>query len=87
MAAVPLTPGIAAIAEQAAAQCGVDCLRLPSWAGHDAQIFAAAGVPTGMIFVPCIGGISHAREESSDYQAIGHAVLVLEQTLRTLAEA
>lgn len=87
VAAVPLMPGIAAIAEQAAAQCGVDCLRLPSWAGHDAQIFAAAGVPTGMIFVPSIGGISHAREESSDYQAVGHAVRVLEQTLRTLAEA
>ena len=87
VAAVPLTPGIAAIAEQAAAQCGVDCLRLPSWAGHDAQIFAAAGVPTGMIFVPSIGGISHAPEEISDYQAIGHAVRVLEQTLRTLAEA
>ena len=87
VAAVPLTSSVVDIAEQAAAKCGVDCLRLPSWAGHDAQIFAAAGVPTGMIFVPSIGGISHARDERSDYQAIGQAVRVLEQTLRTLAEA
>lgn len=86
VAAVPLTSSIVDITEQAAAKCGVECLRLPSWAGHDAQIFAAAGVPTGMIFVPSIDGISHAREECSDYQAIGQAVRVLEQTLRTLVE-
>lgn len=86
VAAVPLTSSIVDITEQAAAKCGVECLRLPSWAGHDAQIFAAAGVPTGMIFVPSIDGISHACEECSDYQAIGQAVRVLEQTLRTLVE-
>ncbi len=33
--------------------------RLPSGAGHDAQILAPH-VPTGMIFVPSIGGVSHA---------------------------
>jgi allantoate deiminase len=59
---------------------------MPSWAGHDAQIFAAGGVPTGMIFVPSINGISHAREERSDFQAVTQAVQVLEKTLKTLAE-
>ena len=64
----------------------VSVLALPSWAGHDAQIFAASGVPTGMIFVPSINGVSHSKEESSDFQSVTQAVKVLEKTLKTLAE-
>lgn len=36
-------------------------LPLSSGAGHDAQIVAATA-PVGMIFVPSIGGISHAPD-------------------------
>jgi len=40
-------------------------LRLPSAAGHDAQIFARY-LPSGMLFVPSIGGISHHFSEDTN---------------------
>ncbi|MBU2533804.1 MAG: Zn-dependent hydrolase [Alphaproteobacteria bacterium] len=42
------------------------CVRMPSGAGHDAQIIARY-LPAGMLFVPSIGGISHHwTEDTSD---------------------
>ena len=38
--------------------------RMPSGAGHDAQIFARH-MPAGMLFVPSIGGISHHWSEDT----------------------
>jgi N-carbamoyl-L-amino-acid hydrolase len=38
--------------------------RMPSGAGHDAQILARRG-PAGMLFVPSIGGISHHWREDT----------------------
>lgn len=38
---------------------------MPSGAGHDAQVFAAAGIPIAMLFVPSIGGISHNFDEDT----------------------
>lgn len=37
---------------------GLSVRRMPSGAGHDAQMFAP-NCPTGMVFVPSAGGISH----------------------------
>jgi N-carbamoyl-L-amino-acid hydrolase len=39
-------------------------VRMPSGAGHDAQIFARI-MPAGMLFVPSIGGISHHWTENT----------------------
>jgi beta-ureidopropionase / N-carbamoyl-L-amino-acid hydrolase len=39
--------------------------RMPSGAGHDAQILAER-VPSGMLFVPSIGGISHHYAENTE---------------------
>jgi N-carbamoyl-L-amino-acid hydrolase len=40
--------------------------RMPSGAGHDAQVLARI-MPAGMMFVPSIGGISHHwTEDTSD---------------------
>ncbi len=47
---------------QAADRLGVATRRLPSGAGHDAQMIAAL-CPMGMIFVPSVGGISHSPRE------------------------
>lgn len=41
---------------------GFSYKRMPSGAGHDAQILSAM-CPAGMIFVPCEGGISHNIKE------------------------
>jgi beta-ureidopropionase / N-carbamoyl-L-amino-acid hydrolase len=40
-------------------------IRMPSSAGHDAQILATI-MPSGMMFVPSIGGISHHWSENTD---------------------
>ena len=39
-------------------------LQMPSGAGHDAQIFARY-IPSGMLFVPSIGGVSHHFTEDT----------------------
>jgi len=39
-------------------------IRMPSGAGHDAQILAKV-MPAGMLFVPSIGGISHHWDEDT----------------------
>jgi N-carbamoyl-L-amino-acid hydrolase len=43
---------------------------MPSGAGHDAMVFASAGVPSLMFFVPCRGGISHSPDEHADLDAM-----------------
>jgi N-carbamoyl-L-amino-acid hydrolase len=51
--------------------------RMPSGAGHDAQILAGI-MPSGMLFVPSIGGISHhyAEDTSDDDLVAGCQVFV-----------
>lgn len=51
--------------EDEAKRQGLSARRLPSGAGHDAQ-FMASVCPAGMIFVPCVDGISHNVNEHSD---------------------
>jgi N-carbamoyl-L-amino-acid hydrolase len=46
------------LVEQTAESLGFSCKRIPSGAGHDAQMFAPNS-PTAMIFVPSKNGISH----------------------------
>lgn len=42
---------------------------MPSGAGHDAQYMAKI-TPTGLIFIPSIGGISHAPDEWTHWQDV-----------------
>jgi N-carbamoyl-L-amino-acid hydrolase len=53
---------------------------MPSGAGHDAQEIARIG-PVGMIFIPSIGGISHAPKEFSRPQDIENGANVLLHTV------
>jgi N-carbamoyl-L-amino-acid hydrolase len=55
-----------------------------SRAYHD-SLFMARLCPTGMIFIPCRGGISHRPEEYSSPEAIRRGVEVLALTLAELA--
>jgi allantoate deiminase len=67
---------------------GVEAFELPSGAGHDAAIFALAGVPSAMLFVRSdAGGVSHAPEEHTGADAVILAVRALEAALRELAAA
>ncbi len=61
--------------------------RMPSGAGHDAQMFAPA-CPTAMIFVPSAGGISHNVEEHTEPDdLVAGAEVLLDVALDLLEEA
>jgi acetylornithine deacetylase/succinyl-diaminopimelate desuccinylase-like protein len=64
---------------------GVPVVELASGAGHDAAVLAAAGVPTGMLFVRSLnGGVSHTPEERSSSEDVALAVDALADALRRL---
>lgn len=70
--------------EAAARAQGLRALRLPSGAFHDAQ-FMHPLCPTGMIFVPCRGGVSHHPSEYSTPAELAAGARVLAQVLTDLA--
>ena len=60
--------------------------RLVSGAGHDAMVLAAAGVPTGMLFVRSLnGGASHSPRELSSPEDIELAVDTLIEAVARLS--
>ena len=63
---------------------GLNTVPLASGAGHDAQTFAPV-VPTGMIFVPSRGGLSHCPEEYSEPEWVANGAQVLLRTVLELA--
>jgi hydantoinase/carbamoylase family amidase len=69
--------------ESAAADLGVRHRRMPSGAGHDAMLIARH-VPTGMLFVPSRGGISHSPAEFTDPRHCELGVQALARTLEAL---
>jgi acetylornithine deacetylase/succinyl-diaminopimelate desuccinylase-like protein len=69
-------------------RAGAPVVDLPSGAGHDAGVLAAAGVEAGMLFVRSLnGGASHSPDELSSDEDIDLAVEVLTASLRRLAHA
>lgn len=62
---------------------GLAWTSLTSGAGHDAQVLAQH-VPTGMLFVPSDGGISHAPQEFTSPEQREPGVRVLTNAVRTL---
>jgi N-carbamoyl-L-amino-acid hydrolase len=71
---------IQGIIEQEAQTLNFTSNRMQSGAGHDAQDMAVI-VPTGMIFVPSEGGISHAPDEFTRPEELGKGAQVLLNTL------
>lgn len=61
----------------------MDALKMPSGAGHDAAHIARVA-PTGMIFIPSRGGISHDPREFSTIEEITRGAQVLLGTLLEL---
>ena len=71
-----------------AQQAGYTMREMASGAGHDAAYIARVA-PTTMIFVPCLGGISHNEAESTTFEECGagsqvllNAVLAYDATLQ-----
>ena len=81
---VQLSPGVL---REEVERRGLPVVELPSGAGHDAGVLAAAGVESSMLFVRSLGGgASHSPEEHSSDEDIELAVEVLTAALRRLAE-
>ena len=58
-------------------------VRMPSGAGHDAQVLATV-MPAAMLFVPSIGGISHHWTENTADADIVTGAEVFVETCRLL---
>jgi N-carbamoyl-L-amino-acid hydrolase len=75
-----------AIEAASAAVAGGRSVRMPSGAGHDAQVLATI-MPAGMLFVPSIGGVSHHwSENTGDADIVTGAEVFVETCRRLLAE-
>ncbi|MDH1293693.1 Zn-dependent hydrolase [Comamonas terrigena] len=66
--------------EQHAGAQGLSTLRMPSGAGHDAQMLARV-CPTAMVFVPSAAGLSHNVREHTDAVQLEQGANVLLQVL------
>jgi N-carbamoyl-L-amino-acid hydrolase len=85
--AVKFAPPLIDCVKSAAAQCGFSQLEMASGAGHD-SCYVAKVSPNTMIFVPCLGGLSHNEEEyaspeqcSAGAQVLLNAVLECDRRL------
>jgi N-carbamoyl-L-amino-acid hydrolase len=76
-APVEFDPRVVDLVEATARRLGHSTRRLPSGAGHDAQMLARVA-PSGMVFVPSVGGISHnpAEYTEPDHLVAGADVLL-----------
>ncbi|MGY6634680.1 MAG: M20 family metallo-hydrolase [Alkalilacustris sp.] len=84
---VAFDPALVARIEAAAAARGLRTRRMPSGAGHDAQMFAPT-CPTAMIFVPSRGGLSHnIAEHTEPAQLIAGAQVLADVALALLEDS
>lgn len=72
--------------EQHAQALGLSTLRMPSGAGHDAQMLARI-CPTAMVFVPSAQGLSHNVREHTDAHQLEQGANVLLQVLLEAANS
>jgi N-carbamoyl-L-amino-acid hydrolase len=79
-----LDPVMCETIERAAAALTLTTKRIPSGAGHDAQALAAV-TPSGMIFVPSVGGVSHDPRELTAWDDVVNGANVLLGTVLQLA--
>ncbi|HXP87699.1 MAG TPA: M20 family metallo-hydrolase [Bryobacteraceae bacterium] len=70
--------------ERAAVKHQLEFMRMVSRAYHD-SLFMSRIAPTGMLFIPCRGGVSHRPDEYAAPEAIAQGSLVLAETLLELA--
>ncbi len=83
---VPTAEAMRDIVGVAAAELGLTTMELASGAGHDAQPLAAI-TPSGMIFVPSRGGVSHAPAELTSWEDCVNGANVLLNAALGVAEA
>ena len=83
---VEFDPRIIDMVEKLAVEHGLGVTRMPSGAGHDAQMLARV-CPTSMIFVPSVKGISHNPAEHTHDDDLEAGANLLLATMLRLAHA
>ena len=83
-APVAFDDDVVALVERTASARGHTVMRLPSGAGHDAQMIARL-CPTGMVFVPSRAGVSHNPAEFTEPDDLAAGCQVLADVLVELA--
>lgn len=78
------TPAMQDMLEDVIETFGYQPKRIPSGAGHDAQVMASF-CPTAMMFVRCRGGISHNPAEFASKSDMGLAIAALIRFIKSLA--
>jgi N-carbamoyl-L-amino-acid hydrolase len=81
---VRFDPRVVGAIRAAAESCGFSHRDIVSGAGHDAANMASAA-PTGMIFVPCLDGLSHNEAESITIEQAGAGADTLLRAVLALA--
>lgn len=81
---VTFDPAVVDLVAATASDMGLSVRRMPSGAGHDAQMMARV-CPTGMVFVPSVKGISHNPAEHTEPEDLVAGANVLLRTLVKLA--
>lgn len=82
---VRFDPDLVALVERSATALGLRTRRMPSGAGHDAQMLARI-CPAAMIFVPSVDGLSHNVREHTAPDDLVAGARVLLRVLAQLAE-
>lgn len=80
------SPEMIRLLEKHAKALGHKTIIMPSGAGHDAQFFTDI-TPTGLLFIPSVGGISHAPDEWSHWHDVEKGCnVLLNSVLELVAE-
>ena len=74
------TPALQDAIGRASRTLGLETVRMPSGASHDAAMMAQLG-PMGMIFVPSVGGVSHSPKELTRWPDCANGANVLLQAV------
>lgn len=85
---IPFDGGLIELAREAAVEVSGSALLLPSGPLHDAAEVSRAGIPTVMMFVQSLGGLSHNKAEDTKREHLELAVkafgLLAEKTIARL---
>ena len=71
--------------EDEAKKLGIKTLTLPSGAGHDAMNLTKLASSVGMLFIPCVDGISHNTKEAINFKDAVRATKILTNALIRLS--
>jgi hydantoinase/carbamoylase family amidase len=80
-----LDPAIQHSIEASCRDLKIPFIEMPSGAIHDAALVAGQGIPVGMIFIPCRGGISHNPAEYASPEDLARGSQILSNVLYRLA--